>query len=118
MKNFDLFQASTEDVAFENKDQFSAEFLEWLPENHHIWMAFEAEALKVLRKGFKHYSARVIVEVLRHHSALAENPDTGWKINNNIIPYLGRLFALINPAHASFFEFRQAFKPARDKFLK
>jgi hypothetical protein len=118
MANFDLFHASTEDIAFANKDQFSAEFLEWLPENHHIWIAFEAEALKVLKRGFKHYSARVIVEVLRHHSALAEKPDNGWKINNNIIPYLGRLFALMNPVHANFFEFRQAFKPARDKHFK
>ncbi|CAB4132317.1 hypothetical protein UFOVP259_20 [uncultured Caudovirales phage] len=118
MKNFDLFQASTEDIAFEHKDKFSTEFLEWLPENHHIWIAFEAEALKVLRKGFKHYSARVIVEVLRHHSALAEKPDNGWKINNNIIPYLGRLFAIINPTHANFFEYRQAIKPARDKFFR
>jgi hypothetical protein len=118
MKNFDLFQASIENIAFENKKQFSDEFLEWLPENHHIWMAFEAEALKVLRKGFKHYSARVIVEVLRHHSALAEKPDTGWKINNNIIPYLGRLFALINPAHANFFEYRVVRMARRDQFLR
>lgn len=117
MQNFDLFNASTEDIAFANKEQFSEQFLEWLPENHHIWIAFEAETFKVIKKGFKHYSARTIVEVLRHHSALAENADSGWKINNNITPYLSRLFALMNPQHTDFFEFRHVFKPLQDGHL-
>jgi hypothetical protein len=107
-----------EDIVFENKELFSDEFLCWIPENHHIWMAFEQEAYRVINAGFKHYSARVIIEVLRHHSNLTEKSDSGWKINNNIIPYIGRLFALVNPQHAKLFSFRDAVKPRRDGFLR
>jgi hypothetical protein len=107
-----------ENIAHEHKEQFSDEFLRWIPENAHIWMAFEREAYKVIDAGFKHYSARVIIEVLRHHSALAEKSSSGWKINNNIIPYIGRLFALVNPQHASLFEFRSAPTARRDGFAR
>ena len=107
-----------DEILQDHKEQFSDEFLSWIPENYHIWMAFEREAYKVIDAGFKHYSARVIIEVLRHHSALAEKSSSGWKINNNIIPYIGRLFALVNPQHASLFEFRQTYRPAKDGFLR
>jgi len=113
MKNFTI-----EDIAHEHKEQFSDEFLRWIPENAHIWIAFEQEAFKVVKAGFKHYSARTIIHVLRHHSALSEQGDGGWKINNNISPYLARLFAILNPAYANLFEYRTAHMARRDGFLR
>lgn len=113
MKNFTI-----EDIAHEHKEQFSDEFLRWIPENAHIWIAFEQEAFKVVKAGFKHYSARTIVHVLRHHSALSEQGDGGWKINNNISPYLARLFAILNPNLANLFEYRTAHMARRDGFLR
>lgn len=107
-----------ENISHEHKKQFSDEFLSWILENAHIYMAFEQEAYKVINAGFKHYSARVIIEVLRHHSVTAEKSASGWKIDNNIIPYIGRLFALINPHHVNLFEFRQTYKPAKDGLLR
>jgi hypothetical protein len=92
-------------IAQENRDQFPEEFLDWLRDNQHIWVGFVSEASKVINAGFQHYSARTIVHVLRHHSALAER-GSEWKINNNVSPYLGRLFALVYPQHATLFEFR------------
>ena len=56
--------------------------------------------------GFKHYSARTILHVLRHHSALQEN-GTPWKVNDHASPYLARLFDLRYPAHAGLFEKRE-----------
>ena len=96
-----------ENILIEHKEQFSDEFLNWIPENYHIWRAFEKEAMKIILAGFKHYSARTIIHVLRHHSALTEM-NSGWKINNNISPYLARLFAIKYPKHADLFEFREA----------
>jgi hypothetical protein len=107
-----------DELISKNKDMFSDEFLEWIPDNKHIWLAFEKEAYKIIGVGFKHYSARVIIEVLRHHSNLTEISGSGWKINNNIIPYIGRLFALAHPHHESLFEFRVAYKPKRDSFFR
>lgn len=107
MPTGDLVSHAVLEVARRHQFQFTQEFLEYLPENLHVWEAFEREALLVARKGFKHYSARTIIHVLRHHSALTEKGGE-WKLNNNISPYLARLFALVHPGHAHLFEFREA----------
>ena len=93
-------------LVLENRKQFSNEFVEWISNNEHIWEGFANEALSIIDVGFKHYSARTIVHVLRHHSALSER-GSGWKINDHCSPYLARLFALKYPEHASFFEKRK-----------
>ena len=93
------------DHAKEYPDLFSSSFISWLPDNLHIWNAFAAEALKVRARGYKHYSARTIIEHLRHHSALTES--TGeWKINNNNTTPLAHLFDLRYPENAGLFEYR------------
>lgn len=89
-----------------NRAQFRADFPDWLADNAHVWLAFEREADRVWSRGRRHYSARTIVEVLRHESALAEVGGE-WKINNNTAPDLARLYLLRNPSRAGFFEFRQ-----------
>lgn len=94
-------------VAHMHADTFTREFLADLPDNLHVYAAFEREALRVVARGRPHYSARTIVEVLRHNSALQESGGP-WKLNDWHTPYLARLFALLNPGHASLFEFREA----------
>lgn len=84
---------------------FPPHFQAWFSENHHVWQAFVVEARKVRAKGFDHYSARTILHVLRHHSALHE-AGPGWKLNNNHSPYLARLFDLRFPSMAGMFEYR------------
>jgi hypothetical protein len=108
---FDLFTPMPVVVANAHREMFTPEFLEYLPENLHVYYAFEREAIKVAKLGFKHYSARTIVEVLRHHSATTE-VGGAWKLNNDNTPYLARLFGLLNPEYSSLFEFREA-KAAR-----
>lgn len=88
-------------------DQFTPDFLSYLPANMYVFEAFEREALQVAVRGFKHYSARTIIEVLRHHSALKE-VGGAWKLNDHNTPYLARLFVLMHPEHAHLFEFREA----------
>lgn len=88
------------------RDQFSNEFVEWLPKNHHVWEAFEREAFKIIGAGFKHYSARTIIHVIRHHSAITQNDGAPWKISNNSSPYLARLFALVHPEFARLFTYK------------
>lgn len=109
MTQDDLFAQSSPqtviDIAWANASTLSAEFLQWLPENMHIWVAFEKQVLTVIARGFKHYSSRTILEFLRHHSAVSEVGGE-WKINNNIQPYLPRLFDLVHPTKAGLFEYR------------
>jgi hypothetical protein len=68
--------------------------------------AFASETIKVINRGFTHYSARTILHVIRHHRELTEKSDSGWKVNNNHSPYLGRLFEFVYPQHAGIFNHR------------
>jgi hypothetical protein len=88
-----------------NQNIFTAEFLGWLPLNLRVYAAFEREATRVATRGYRHYSARTIIEVLRHHSALEEEGGA-WKLNDWHTPYLARLYALLNPDRIGLFEFR------------
>jgi hypothetical protein len=80
------------------------EFDNWLIENNHIFEAFCDEAFKVWNKGYAHYSARTIVEFLRHHTNLREKSG-GFKINNDAVPYMARLFGKTYPLY-TLFEYR------------
>lgn len=100
-------------LANEHAGLFTKEFMDYLPQNLHVYQAFEHEALKVARK-FEHYSARTIIEFLRHYSAL-EEVGGAWKLNNDNTPYLARLFVLAYPQHVDLFEFREAKAAKRDR---
>lgn len=104
----DLFTPRPLALARMHAEQFTPEFLAYLPDNLHVYTAFEREALRIVARGFAHYSARTILHVLRHHSALEEDAGGQWKLNNNVSPYLARLFALDHPAHEDLFEYREA----------
>lgn len=95
-----------------NPDAFRPDFLQWLTWNPHIWTAFVAKADEVRARGRKHYSARTIVEVLRHESVLRESPLGQWKINDHAAPNLARLYILFRPEAYGFFELRGDRVPA------
>lgn len=119
MLQADLFGEALEiRTAREHADRFTAEFLEYLPDNLHVYRAFERESMRVATRGFKHYSARTIIEVLRHHSALEESGCGVWKLNDHSTPYLARLFALLHPEWRDLFEFREAKAVKRDLALE
>lgn len=101
-----LLEPAPVQIARDNADKFPDDFLEWLPENVHVFEAFAQEAFGVIKRGFTHYSAYTIVEFLRHHTAIKEKSTDGFKINNNHRPYLGRLFDMVHPAHEGLFERR------------
>jgi len=81
------------------------EFDIWVLENPEIFKAFCAEAIKASNKGYKHYSARTIIEFLRHHTNLRETSG-GFKINNDAVPCMAREFKRIYPQYGNFFEYR------------
>ena len=93
-------------------EQFTEEFMAYIEPNLHVYTAFEREALAIARRR-PHYSARTIVEVLRHNSALQEVGGQ-FKLSDWHTPYLARLFVLIHPQHVDLFEFRIT-KPQRER---
>lgn len=104
----DLFgRASTglQEIVAANAGQFRAGFPDWLDENQHVWARFAQEVGKIRAMGRARYSARTIIEVLRHESALADT-DATFKLNDHNTPDLARLYLLTHPDAAGFFETR------------
>jgi hypothetical protein len=85
----------------------SGEFVKWLDQNFSLWVRFEVEALAIWNSGRKHYSARTIGEFLRHQTMLRAANDGEWKLNNNRIPDMARLFMWVHPSCVDFFELRE-----------
>jgi hypothetical protein len=94
------------EIVLNNPEIYPDEFVKYISENFHVYDAFEREAFKVIARGYTHYSARTIIEVLRHHSNLMDNSEI-WKLADHPMPYLSRLFAAHHPSHANLFSFRQ-----------
>lgn len=86
--------------------QFRPDFYSWLTANYHVFEYFEKSAIKVWEHGFTHYSARTIVEVMRHRSNIREIGNGEWKLNDNKTPDMARLYMLLHPEHIGLFEFR------------
>jgi len=85
--------------------EYRPDFPGWLQENIHIYLEFERRALQVAKRR-EHYSARTIVEVMRHDTAIGQL--TGdFKINGNYVPDMARLFSQLNPLYECLFEFRR-----------
>lgn len=82
---------------------------DWFKINWPIVQAFEQTALAIIGKGREHYSARTIVEVLRHHSVLNDT-STAFKINDHAAPDLARAFVVMHPQHLDMWEYRRASK--------
>lgn len=83
---------------------FRPDFKPWLTENYQVYVEFERRALQVAQHR-QHYSARTIAEVIRHETTIGQLGGE-FKVNNNQVPDMARLFAMMNPERADLFEFR------------
>ena len=93
-------------MAIENAGFFKKGFIAWLSDNEHIYREFCVESNKIYSMGRKHYSARTIIEFIRHNSELRE-ASGGYKINNCAVPDMVRLYIMQHPGRESFFELRE-----------
>lgn len=87
---------------------FCAGFLPWLARNEAIYRQFELQTLSLIDAGWKHFSARTIVEEIRHYTRLREAGACSFKIDGNMAPDLARAFAVRYPEHARMWEYRRA----------
>lgn len=86
---------------------FRKDFAEYLEGNWHVYLAFEREANRIRRSGREHYSQRTIWEYLRHETALREKDnDLDLKLNDHYVKDCARLYVVLHPEAATFFEFR------------
>jgi hypothetical protein len=94
---------------------FRPGFLGWLAANKPIYYAFEQQALILIRKEWKRFSARTIVEELRHYTRHRERGNCSLKINDHAAPDLARVFTVLHPQYARFWEYR---RPDWPEFLR
>lgn len=88
---------------------FRPGFLIWLADNWHIYQQFERQALDLVAAGWDHFSARTIVEEIRHYTRHAQRGNADdFKVNGNWVPDLGRIFTICYPEYASLWEYRRA----------
>jgi hypothetical protein len=67
-----------------------------------VWTLFVREADKIRSMGRDHYSARTIIEHLRHN-AFIENPGREFVINNNWVPDMARAYMKMRGCWSFFF---------------
>lgn len=77
----------------------------WLAANPHVWELFALYSNEAIRAGHEHYSADAIVHRIRWHVSVETRGDE-FKINNNYVAFLARMFADCFPQHAGFFRMR------------
>jgi hypothetical protein len=85
-------------------------FLEWLPENLHVYAVFEHFADQIWSIGRHRYSARRICEGMRWEHEVRSKDE--YKISNSVTSYLGRLYVLRHPTRLDFFTYQ--IKDGRD----
>lgn len=81
-------------------------FAAWLELNLHIWKLFERFTFEAIRAGHAHYSADAIVHRIRWHTSVETQGDE-FKVNNDYVAGLARLWAEAHPKHAAFFRTRE-----------
>lgn len=88
---------------------FRPDFGRWLKSNWHVYKRFEEEAQRVWDSGRRSYSARTLIEYIRHDTFVREvnmSCMQAYKVNNSYVPDLGRIYGLMNEGRQDFFECR------------
>jgi hypothetical protein len=82
-------------------------FQEYNEQNPTVYPRFLKIAIETHSKGFKRYSAKAILEVVRYFTSVAENGGK-FKINNNVTPMFARQAVQDRPELNGFFELRRS----------
>lgn len=83
----------------------NSKFCTYHSANPHIYEAFKKIALATIKKGFKHYSANGIFEIIRWKTGISADGDC-FKVNNDYRAFYARLFAKHYPKYKDFFRTR------------
>ena len=81
-------------------------FEQFHSDNPHVYKRFEEMAWKLKAAGINRYSIRTLAEVIRWESTMKTTSDD-FKLNNNYVPYYGRLIMATNPNLQGMFELRE-----------
>tara|TARA_B110001454_G_C12641113_1_gene401226 strand:- start:492 stop:875 length:384 start_codon:yes stop_codon:yes gene_type:complete len=100
-----MIHSTTADRLRERLGTRRKRFLKWLSKNPDVWIEFVSLSLEAIGSGRKHYSAWLIAAVIRHQHDI-KSSDGEFKISNERIGWLARLFHHKYPQHKGFYETR------------
>ncbi len=75
--------------------------------NPQVYAAFKRLAMQTIRKGFKHYGAGSLFEILRWKTGVTATGDC-FKLNNNYRAFYARKFERDHPQFKGFFRQRKS----------
>jgi hypothetical protein len=88
-------------------DQLERQAATYLEENPQFWQEFCHWTFRMIRRGYRTYSHKTIVAVLRYHADHEFGPDAeGFKINDHHSATFARIFMRTYPQHSGFFPIR------------
>jgi hypothetical protein len=89
-------------------EQLLEKFKEYDQQHPDVWKLFVRFTFEMIRRGFKHYGVKSVIERIRWHTS---KPDVKgqdvFKIGNNHAPFYARKFIVFYPEYASFFRTRE-----------
>ncbi|RDY58474.1 hypothetical protein [Flagellimonas nanhaiensis] len=100
-------QQVTLDEVFSGLDESAtSKFYSFHSKYPNVYKMFKKLTFKAIKRGFKNYGAKGVMELVRWHTAGPTKED-GFKINNNYTSYYVRLFEKEHPEHIGFFRKRK-----------
>ncbi len=85
-------------------------------ENPHIFIEFERQALKAIKKGRNKISSKLIINWIRWNHFL-RSTDKNFKINDAFQSYYARHFVEKHPKYFNYFEFRKLRNEDKSKYM-
>lgn len=85
---------------------FTDDFLKYHHDNPEIYRAFKRYAFRAINRGYRHWGAKSVFEVIRWETGLTGNDD--FKVNNNYTALYARMFMDEYPQYAGFFRTRES----------
>lgn len=92
------------------KSRLERAFEEFHRANPAVYELFKSFTFKVIHRGFKHFSADMVLHRIRWYRAIETTGDT-FKLNNNFLAYYARKFMEEHPEHVGFFRTRKVRRP-------
>jgi hypothetical protein len=79
----------------------------WIEQNPEAFALFEKHALEMARKG-RRFGIKGLAEFIRWTILMTWEKDAeGYRLNNDLTPYIGRALVAKHPALARYIEFRR-----------
>ena len=89
-------------------DKPTLAFLDYHAAHPEVWATFRDIAMRLYRRGIRHYGARCIMEVVRYQTAIRAEGEP-FKINNNWTPFYARMLMMQDPIRfKDFFAIRES----------